>query len=100
MSVYKQPNSAHWLIEVQVGGRRFRRSSRTTSKRQAQALERVWRTDLEALPSITAPLPLALDDALDRYFSTVLQPRSSRRAASDNRYLLNRIREDLGRSTP
>jgi hypothetical protein len=41
--VYKQPKSPFWLVEFRIGGRRFRRSSKTTSKREAQELERQWR---------------------------------------------------------
>jgi hypothetical protein len=57
VSVYKQPKSPHWLIEVQVEGRRFRRSSKTTSKRKAQAIERAWRAELETSVLWTNPLP-------------------------------------------
>jgi hypothetical protein len=99
VSVYKQPKSSHWLIEVQIGGRRFRRSSKTTSKRQAQAIERTWRAELEAPTPVAVPPPLALGEALDRYFQTVIKPRNPRRSAQSDRYLFNRIRDELGAQT-
>jgi integrase len=99
VSVYKQPKSPHWLIEVQIEGRRFRRSSKTTSKREAQAIERAWRAELEAPETVEAP-PLLLGDALDRYFHTVIEPRNPRRSAQSDRYLLHRIRDELGAPTP
>jgi integrase len=99
LPVYKQPKSPFWLIEFRVDGRRFRRSSKTTSKREAQALERRWReqppeADHEVGPS------LALGEALERYFSTVVQSRNRPKAAKCERYLLDRIKRDLGADTP
>jgi hypothetical protein len=46
MPVYKQPTSAYWLIEFWLGGQRYRRSARTTSKRKAIDLEWQWRKQL------------------------------------------------------
>ena len=99
MPVYKQPKSPFWLIEFRVAGRRFRRSSKTTSKREAQALERKWR-EQPFQGQTESLLPLALGEALDRYFSTVVQARNRLKAAKRDQYLLDRIRRDLGAHTP
>jgi hypothetical protein len=40
-----------------VRGIRFRRSSKTTSKRTAQAIERAWRAELETSVLWTPPSP-------------------------------------------
>lgn len=40
MSVYKRPGSPYYQIEFTIKGRRFRRSSETTSKREAEGVER------------------------------------------------------------
>ena len=100
MPVYKQPRSPYWLIEVQIGGRRFRRSSKATSKRKAQALEWVWRAELTAPVVSEDQPPMALGAALDRYASTVVQAHHRQGAADRETYLLNRIRRDLGADTP
>jgi len=97
--VYKQPRSPYWLIEVQVGGRRFRRSSKTTSKRKALALEWEWRRELSAPAASKSEPPMLLGEALDRYFHTVVQPRNRPKNASRDKYLLQRIRHDLGEDT-
>jgi hypothetical protein len=98
--VYKQPRSPYWLIELHIGGRRFRRSSKTTSKRKAQALEWEWRNELTtpAAPEQAQP-PMALGEALDRYVQTVIQPRNRPKNAVRDKYLLDRIRRDLGEGT-
>jgi len=97
--VYKQPKSPYWLIEVQVGGRRFRRSSKTTSKRKALALEWEWRKELSAPAAPENEPPMLLGEALDRYFQTVVQPRNRPKNAARDKYLLSRIRHDLGEET-
>jgi integrase len=97
--VYKQPRSPYWLIELQVGGRRFRRSSKTTSKRKALALEWEWRKQLAA-PAVPESLPpMSLGMALDRYSQTVILPRNRPKNAARDKYLLDRIRRDLGEAT-
>jgi integrase len=99
--VYKQPRSPYWLIEVHIGGRRFRRSSKTTSKRKAQALEWEWRQELSApaaqVPAAPeAPPSMTLGETLDRYSDTVIRPRNRPKNAARDKYLLDRIRRDLG----
>lgn len=97
MTVYKQPSSPYWLIEVQIDGRRYRCSSKTTSKRDARRLEQRWRDELTARKDWPA---LSLGEALDRYRDLVLVPRNRPRAAERERYLHDRIRHDLGADTP
>lgn len=103
MSVYKQPQSRYWLIELEVGGRRIRRSSRTRSKREARALEREWQNELASphgaqTATVSEPV-VTLGEALDRYTKTVLRPRNRPKAARTEGYLLDRIRRDLGADT-
>jgi hypothetical protein len=68
--VYKQQRFPY--IEVHIAGRRFRRSSKTTSKRKAQALEWDWRKELAApaAPAPGRPRSSALDD---RYSESVIR---------------------------
>jgi integrase len=99
VSVYKQRKSPHWLIEVQVEGRRFRRSSKTTSKRKAQAIERTWRAELEAPAPVNQSPPLVLDKALDRYLATLVRPRSRLHTIAAQKYLADRLRREFGPET-
>jgi integrase len=99
VSIYKQPKSPHWLIEIQIGGRRFRRSSKTTSKRQAQSMERAWRTELEAPAPLNQPPPLTLGEAMNRYFATLVHPRNRPRTTAARKYLDDRLRRELGVNT-
>jgi hypothetical protein len=97
--VYKQPRSRYWLIEIEIGGRRFRRSSKTTSKRKAKALEWEWRKELTTpVPPETQP-KMTLGETLDLYAGTVIQPRNRPKNATRDQYLLDRIRRDLGQDT-
>lgn len=98
MTVYKQPNSPYWLIELEVGGRRRRCSSKTTSKRDARRLEQRLRDELTSRSGHEDQPALSLGEALDRYL--VLMPRSRARAAERERYLHDRIKHDLGADTP
>ena len=97
MPVYKQPRSPYWLIEVQIGGRRLRRSSKTTSKRKALAREWEWRKELSEPAVPDSEPPMLLGEALDRYSQTVIQPRYRPKNAARDKYLLDRIRRDLGK---
>jgi hypothetical protein len=98
--VYKQPEPSYWLVEFHAAGRGFRRSSKTTSKREAQALERKRRDQPPLQPDPDAGPPVALGEALDRYFRTVVQARNRTQAAKCERYLLDRIHCDPGADTP
>jgi integrase len=97
--VYKQPRSPFWLVEFRIAGRRFRRSSKTTSKRDAHALERKWREEIAGQADPHARPSLGLGEALERYLSTVVQARNRPKAAKVEKYLLNRLQDDLGIDT-
>ncbi len=79
MPVYKQPNSANWLIEFTIDGRRYRRSSGTNIKRKAQRIEEKWRQEIHGGNyGIGAAETLTLGEAADRYLKTVIQPKHTR----------------------
>jgi len=79
MPVYKQPNSRNWLIEFKVDGKRYRRSSRTNIKRKAVRLEEKWRQEIyDGKHQIGKINTLTIEEAADRYFQTVIQPKDSR----------------------
>ena len=72
MCLYKRDKSPYWWSEIHVGGRRFRRSTETSSRREAEGFERRWRDDLKAaLKSAPKADPLevlTLDKACGRYW--------------------------------
>jgi len=48
MSLYRRPNSSHWWVRFNIGGRRIRRSTRTNDRAKAEEYEtrirsRLWR---------------------------------------------------------
>lgn len=46
MTAYKRAGSPYWLIDFQFLGQHVRRSSSTTSKTEAEALEQKWRQQI------------------------------------------------------
>jgi integrase len=93
MPIYKQPNSNNWLIEFKVDGKRYRRSSETNIKRKAIRLEEKWRQEIhEGKHQIGKIKMLTIEDAADRYFKAVIQPKNSReKSKKAERYCLNVI---------
>ena len=80
MPVYKQETSRYWLIEFVVENRRYRRSSSTTVKRTAEALERKWRQEVHEGRFRRRELkPMTLGEAADRYYETIIAPRPTRK---------------------
>lgn len=74
MSVYKRGRI--WWIKVDIGGRVIRRSAKTTHKREAQALERKLRLNIDAgdrytyLDALTMWLPIAPQSMLSHARNT------------------------------
>ena len=79
MPVYKQQNSRNWLVEFVVDSHRYRRSSGTTIKRKAEALERRWRQEIhEGRFQVQTARALTLEEAASRYWEYVIVPKPSR----------------------
>ena len=101
MPVYKQQNSRNWLVEFVVENRRYRRSSGTTIKRTAEALERKWRQEVHEGRFLgREPKPMTLGEAADRYYETVIATRPTRKKSKEaEAYALARVKQDLGEDT-
>jgi integrase len=70
MSVFKRPTSPYWYSEVDIGGHRSVRSTRTTSRREAEAFDREHRKEVAKRaekPRANRP-SLILDDACGKYW--------------------------------
>ncbi len=100
MPVYRGPKSQNWIIEFTYSGQRFRKSSGTSNKREPLELERRWRSQIYDQATLGQSVSMTLDEALDRYWSTIIVPRGRKRSAQNTLYLLERIRRDFGSETP
>jgi hypothetical protein len=100
MPVFQRDGSPHYLIEFKFQGRRFRRSSGTTSKREAQELERRWRGELREQLVFGEPAPMSWGEALDRYFTTVIVPKENPRTTKRDAYVLEMLRKEFGANRP
>ncbi|HBZ69528.1 MAG TPA: hypothetical protein DEP35_07280 [Deltaproteobacteria bacterium] len=99
MPVYRRDRSPHWVIEFEYQGLRYRRSSGTSRKSKALSIEAKWRQELldEAIHGRREPL--ALSQALERYYKSVLLPRGKLASAKRHLHLMKRILTDLGPET-
>ncbi len=70
MSVRRDPRSPFWQYNFQVRGRRFFGSTKKTTRREAEAVERAEREKAKALIAQTehAHTSLRFDDVAGRYW--------------------------------
>jgi integrase len=68
MSVYKRKGSPFFYSEVEVGGHRSVRSTKTTSRREAEAFDRDHRKEIAQRAGKPKPKTLTLDGACARYW--------------------------------
>ena len=75
MSIYRDPRSPFWQFDFQVRGHRFHGSTRCTSRREAEAVERAEREKAKTLvvQLAAAKTSMRLDDVADRYWTEVGQ---------------------------
>src|SRR5206468_7237218 len=86
VSLYKRDGSPFWVSELQVNGQRYRRSTKTTSKREAAVFEARWRLQLLAGNPPEHPAPPqepqvripTLGEAVQAYYREVLEPHQHR----------------------
>lgn len=99
MTVFRRGQSPYWQIEFLFHGTRYRKSSETTEKAKAQAVERKWRRELEELALLGKPREMTLGEALDRYRDTVIRPKGKPEAAERDEYALAVVKRGLGAQT-
>ena len=75
MSVYKHPNSPFWQFDFEVQRRRFFGSTKATTRREAEAIERTEREKAKkrVAQEQAARSSLRLDDIVGRYWQEVGQ---------------------------
>jgi integrase len=96
--LYKRDNSPNWWFEFVHRGHRYRRSTSTSSKKQAakilaQEQADVYRQAARDLPS------LSLRQAVDRYVETVTIPKGRPASAKETLYLLEMALKRFGDDT-
>lgn len=67
MSIYKQPSSEFWFVDLAVDGRRIRRSTGTTDKKQAQEYHDRLKADLWRQKSFDETPQRTWDEAVKKY---------------------------------
>lgn len=77
MAVFKRAGSPYWQIEFEYKGQSVRRTSGTVSMRKAQELEEQWRREIDARGHIGLSVGMTLEDAVVRYFKTVVLPKGN-----------------------
>jgi hypothetical protein len=75
MSVYRTPRSPYWHFDFQWRGNRFHGSTKRTTRREAEAVERSEREKAKPLVAqlAAAKTSLRLNDVADRWFTEVGQ---------------------------
>lgn len=76
MSLYKQPGSDYWFVDLSVKGQRVRRSTGTTVKSQAQELHDRLKADLWRQDQFQESHAKTWDDAVARYLSEKSEKRT------------------------
>lgn len=100
MAVYKRKGTSIYQIEVKYNGHRVRKSSGTKSKRKAQELERRWMEELHNQVVMGRPTQMSLGEAAERYYNTIILPKSNPRVASREKYMLDKMTSALGKELP
>jgi integrase len=96
MSVVRDARSPYWRFDFQLGGHRFFGSTKVTTRREAEAVERAEREKAKQHLAQTKAVAasLRLDDVAGRYWQEVGQHH----AGADNTWrLIERLIEHLGR---
>ena len=96
MTVYKRPGSPHWSIEFQHLGQHVRRSSGTTSKTAAKALEQKWRQQIYDRVKLGKAPTITLGEAAARYYETTLVPGAKPKKLARHLAYLKQIKDAFG----
>jgi integrase len=89
VSLYKFKGSPYWQYDFQVNGCRFHGSTKTTNKREAEAIEKAEkeRAKREVVAETKARTSLRLDDVCGRYWQEVGQHHAGEGAPNTFRQL-------------
>ncbi|MCR9093361.1 MAG: site-specific integrase [bacterium] len=100
MGVHRRGASKVWQIEFQHRGQRIRRSSGTTIKADAQALEAQLRSELREGDIYGSLEELTLSEAFRRYYEARIKQTARKPNAQKVLAAIQRVQSDLGPDTP
>ena len=81
MGVYKRTGSKNYLMEFHVNGVRYRKTTGATKRLEALQIEQEYRAEI--LKQVrTGRRTMLLDEAIEKYFLDVLQPRNPKAATA------------------
>lgn len=99
MSVFKRSGSPIWQIEFQHNGQRYRESSGTPVKADAQAREAQMKAELREAAIHGGIEELTLTEGFERYYVTRIKPTAKQANANKVLDAIGRIQRDLGPET-
>jgi integrase len=97
---FKRKGTPNLMIEFQHLGQHVRRSSGTTSKTEARALEEKWRREIHDRVQHGKAPTITLGEACARYYSTTLKPGAKKAKLRRDLSNLKAIKEEFGADTP
>jgi len=103
VTLFKRADSPNWIVEFQYLGQTVRRSSKTPSRTTAKALEERWRREIQERVASGKLPTIPFGEAIDRYFDTILSPRSKGdkdKVRDKDLCVLGKLRTRFGEDTP
>jgi len=103
VTLFKRADSPNWIIEFQYLGQTVRQSSKTPSKVTAKGIEDRLRREIQERVASGKLPTIPFGDAIDRYFDTILSPRSKGdkdKVRDKDVYVLDKLRARFGEDTP
>jgi integrase len=91
VSVYKRKGSPFYVSEFQIGGHRFYRSTKATSRREALAVEKTFREEEQKKLKEGNRLTLTVDQAFGRYWLEVGDRYDDMRQRKDTQRYIQQI---------
>lgn len=89
---YRRKGSPYWWVSLQHGGKRIRRSTQTTDRREAQALEAKWQLELYRQRQWGETPAFTFDELMLKY----LQAIASEKRFERSRYRIRNLKPFFG----
>ena len=91
MAVYKKKNSPYWYIQFQLNGETYIKSSKTTNKKLADALEKQWRDEIIESGMTGKREHITVEKALELFVESKKKQASRSNLPSIVRHILSHI---------
>jgi len=100
VTLFKRADSPNWIVEFQYLGQTVRQSSKTPSKVTAKAIEDRLRREIQERVASGKLPTIPFEEAVDRYYRTILLPRGKSMVRAKDNYVLTKLRAHFGDDTP